>query len=117
MREITLLNELHQLGLKQIANHGLPSKAQNTWLQSKKSKSSALRRILTLHGVRPSPGAAALNKQTGLASTNLATSNWAYAGTMELTNGIWRFGDTNTAGLDERYYRRISCASLLSDTG
>jgi len=40
-----------------------------------------------------------------LASTNLATTNWVYAGMMEGTNGIWRFSDTNTAGLKERYYR------------
>jgi hypothetical protein len=40
-----------------------------------------------------------------LANTNLLTTNWTYVGTMEPTNGIWRFSDTNTAGVRQRYFR------------
>ena len=38
-------------------------------------------------------------------NTNLLGTNWNFLGIMESTNGVWRFTDTNTAGLNQRYYR------------
>ena len=40
-----------------------------------------------------------------LASTNLTTTNWVTIGTMEATNGGWRFLDTNAPNFKRRYYR------------
>jgi hypothetical protein len=40
-----------------------------------------------------------------LASDDLATTNWLILGTMENTNGIWRFSDATTANSAHRFYR------------
>jgi hypothetical protein len=40
-----------------------------------------------------------------LASTNLTTTNWLFIGTMEHTNGIWRYFDTQVTNHSKRYYR------------
>jgi len=40
-----------------------------------------------------------------LANTNLNTTNWSDLGTMEVTNGIWRFVDTNAPNFNRRHYR------------
>jgi hypothetical protein len=39
------------------------------------------------------------------ASTNLAVTNWTILGTMENTNGIWRYFDTTATNSPERFYR------------
>jgi hypothetical protein len=39
------------------------------------------------------------------ATTNLAVPNWAPLGTMENTNGIWRFFDTTATNFPQRFYR------------
>jgi hypothetical protein len=39
------------------------------------------------------------------ANTNLNTTNWINIGTMEVTNGAWRFLDTNTTSFNRRFYR------------
>jgi hypothetical protein len=39
------------------------------------------------------------------ANTNLNTTNWIEIGTMESTNGVWRFVDTNAPIINRRYYR------------
>jgi len=49
-------------------------------------------------------GAAGANYQV-LVSTNLAVTNWTILGTMQCTNGIWRYFDTNTTNYPERFYR------------
>jgi hypothetical protein len=48
-------------------------------------------------------GVAGTNYQV-LASTNLAVPGWTILGTMESTNGIWRFLDT-AATNSPRFYR------------
>ena len=40
-----------------------------------------------------------------LVSTNLAVTNWTILGTMENTNGIWRFFDTAATNSPQRFYR------------
>jgi hypothetical protein len=40
-----------------------------------------------------------------LASDDLTTTNWLVLGTMENTNGIWRFSDATTANSAHRFYR------------
>jgi hypothetical protein len=40
-----------------------------------------------------------------LASTNLAKPGWSVLGTMESTNGIWRFLDPNATNFSRRFYR------------
>jgi hypothetical protein len=49
-------------------------------------------------------GAAGTNYQV-LVSTNLAVTNWTILGTMENTNGIWRFFDTAATNSPQRFYR------------
>jgi hypothetical protein len=49
-------------------------------------------------------GVAGTNYQV-LASTNLAVPGWTILGTMESTNGIWRFLDTAATNFPERFYR------------
>jgi hypothetical protein len=49
-------------------------------------------------------GAAGTNYQV-LVSTNLAVTNWTILGTMENTNGIWRYFDTTATNSPERFYR------------
>ena len=39
------------------------------------------------------------------ASTNLKTTTWSDIGTMEVTNGTWRFFDSNAPAFSKRYYR------------
>ena len=39
------------------------------------------------------------------ATTNLAASSWTMLGTMESTNGIWRYFDTAATNSPERFYR------------
>lgn len=39
------------------------------------------------------------------ATTNLPTSGWTVLGTMENTNGIWRFNDATTTNASRRFYR------------
>jgi hypothetical protein len=38
-------------------------------------------------------------------TTNLAVPGWTILGTMESTNGIWRFLDTTTTNSSQRFYR------------
>lgn len=38
-------------------------------------------------------------------TTNLPTTNWTVIGTMENTNGIWRFFDTATTNAPRKFYR------------
>ena len=40
-----------------------------------------------------------------LANTNLNTKQWDVIGTMEYTNGIWRYFDTSAPSFPERYYQ------------
>jgi len=40
-----------------------------------------------------------------LANTNLATTNWISLGTMQNTNGIWRFFDSSATSFPDRFYR------------
>ena len=49
-------------------------------------------------------GDAGTNYQV-LASTNLAVTNWTILGTMESTNGIWRYFDTTATNSPQRFYR------------
>jgi hypothetical protein len=49
-------------------------------------------------------GDAGTNYQV-LASTNLAGTNWTLLGTMESTNGIWRYFDTTATNFALRFYR------------
>jgi hypothetical protein len=49
-------------------------------------------------------GDAGANYQV-LASTNLAVTNWTILGTMESTNGIWRYFDTTARDYPQRFYR------------
>ena len=39
------------------------------------------------------------------ASDNLSATNWTALGTMENTNGIWRYSDTTATNSNHRYYR------------
>jgi hypothetical protein len=49
-------------------------------------------------------GEAGTNYQV-LAKTNLAVTNWTVLGTMESTNGIWRYFDTSAMNSHQRFYR------------
>jgi hypothetical protein len=49
-------------------------------------------------------GVAGTNYQV-LASTNLAVTNWTPLGTMQCTNGIWRYFDTTVTNSPQRFYR------------
>jgi hypothetical protein len=49
-------------------------------------------------------GAAGANYQV-LASTNPALVSWPILGTMENTNGIWRYFDTTATNSPQRFYR------------
>ena len=49
-------------------------------------------------------GDAGTNYQV-LATTNLAVTDWTILGTMESTNGIWRFFDTTATNSPQRFYR------------
>jgi hypothetical protein len=40
-----------------------------------------------------------------LATDDLSTSNWLVLGTMENTNGIWRFSDATATSSVHRFYR------------
>jgi hypothetical protein len=40
-----------------------------------------------------------------LVSTNLAVTNWTVLGTMQNTNGIWRYFDTTATNFAQRFYR------------
>jgi hypothetical protein len=49
-------------------------------------------------------GGAGTNYQV-LTSTNLAVTNWTELGTMESSNGIWRYFDTTATSFPQRFYR------------
>ena len=49
-------------------------------------------------------GVAGTNYQVW-ATTNLAVTDWIILGTMESTNGIWRFFDTTATNSPQRFYR------------
>ena len=49
-------------------------------------------------------GEAGTNYQV-LPSTNLAVTNWTLLGTMESTNGIWRYFDASAMNSHQRFYR------------
>ena len=40
-----------------------------------------------------------------LTSTNVAATSWTALGTMESTNGIWRFSDTTATNFPQRFYQ------------
>ncbi len=44
---------------------------------------------------------------SALANTNLKTTNWVSLGTMEATNGIWRYSDLAATNFPMRYYRAL----------
>jgi hypothetical protein len=41
------------------------------------------------------------------ATTNLAVTDWTMLGTMESTNGIWRFSDPTATNFPQRFYRAM----------
>jgi hypothetical protein len=67
--------------------------------------------VITPCGFQPNQSfKVAMVGQTGvayqlLANSNLVTTNWVSLGTMENTNGIWRFSDARATNHLQRYYR------------